>query len=151
MIQKRKMTFTPLKEKDMALYVGPNHPYYEKEYVTKEELRNLRYVQHEEDQISLLHTSGHLQEDLIDSRDFQQIVTVNSSSLMRELLRKTDLANLSCNLQKEKERDSLIRMIPIPEFDIPVEIAAIVSLLYIAILLLNKRNDSHFTKLFREA
>lgn len=60
MIQKRKMTFTPLKEKDMALYVGPNHPYYEKEYVTKEELRNLRYVQHEEDQISLLHTSGHL-------------------------------------------------------------------------------------------
>ena len=113
MIQKRKMTFTPLKEKDMALYVGPNHPYYEKEYVTKEELRNLRYVQHEEDQISLLHTSGHLQEDLIDSRDFQQIVTVNSSSLMRELLRKTDLANLSCNLQKEKERDSLIRMIPI--------------------------------------
>lgn len=53
MIQKRKMTFTPLKEKDMALYVGPNHPYYEKEYVTKEELRNLRYVQHEEDQISL--------------------------------------------------------------------------------------------------
>ena len=113
MIQKRKMTFTPLKEKDMALYVGPNHPYYEKEYVTKEELRNLRYVQHEEDQISLLHTSGHLQEDLIDSRDFQQIVTVNSSSLMQELLRKTDLANLSCNLQKEKERDSLIRMIPI--------------------------------------
>ena len=107
------MTFTPLKEKDMALYVGPNHPYYEKEYVTKEELRNLRYVQHEEDQISLLHTSGHLQEDLIDSRDFQQIVTVNSSSLMQELLRKTDLANLSCNLQKEKERDSLIRMIPI--------------------------------------
>ena len=113
MIQKRKMTFTPLKEKDMALYVGPNHPYYEKEYVTKEELRNLRYVQHEEDQISLLHTSAHLQEDLIDSRDFQQIVTVNSSSLMQELLRKTDLANLSCNLQKEKERDSLIRMIPI--------------------------------------
>ncbi len=45
-----------------------------REYVTKEELRNLRYVQHEEDQISLLHTSGHLQEDLIDSRDFQQIV-----------------------------------------------------------------------------
>lgn len=88
MIQKRKMTFTPLKEKDMALYVGPNHPYYEKEYVTKEELRNLRYVQHEEDQISLLHTSGHLQEDLIDSRDFQQIVTVNSSSLMQELLKK---------------------------------------------------------------
>ena len=43
--------------------------------MTKEELRNLRYVQHEEDQISLLHTSGHL--------------------------------------QKEKERDSLIRMIPI--------------------------------------
>ena len=81
--------------------------------MTKEELRNLRYLQHEEDQISLLHTSGHLQEDLIDSRDFQQIVTVNSSSLMRELLRKTDLANLSCNLQKEKERDSLIRMIPI--------------------------------------
>ena len=81
--------------------------------MTKEELRNLRYVQHEEDQISLLHTSGHLQEDLIDSRDFQQIVTVNSSSLMQELLRKTDLANLSCNLQKEKERDSLIRMIPI--------------------------------------
>ena len=39
MIQKRKMTFTPLKEKDMALYVGPNHPYYEKEYVTKEELK----------------------------------------------------------------------------------------------------------------
>ena len=32
---------------------------------------------------------------------------------MQELLRKTDLANLSCNLQKEKERDSLIRMIPI--------------------------------------
>ena len=32
---------------------------------------------------------------------------------MQELLRETDLANLSCDLQKEKERDSRIRTIPI--------------------------------------
>lgn len=98
MIERKHLEFIPLCETEPLLYVGPVNPFYDLKEVSERELKVLKYVQMRD-----AHTRPdmHLIEGGIDCLSYQnqsQAMVTNSRSLLTQMIRTTELANISSAL-----------------------------------------------------
>ena len=101
LLRSRHLTFIPLKKSDLVFYCGKNSPFYGRESVSAEELREISCVQPEEDYFSV--------EDLLAQRRNGPVVRTNSNRLIGQLLRETALINIGSYLESGWE-DELCRV-----------------------------------------
>lgn len=111
-LQSRYLEFVSLRKLEPLLFAGPASPLYHASSVTNKELRELSYVQTEDDyNFPGLHlTQGN--EDYQYHKRRGQVLVTNSRQLVSRMLRETDLCSIGCGICPGREEDG-IRGIPI--------------------------------------
>ena len=113
LIERRQLTFSPLLDTDLVLYVGKHHPLASRSYVSPEELASLSFIQLEDDFFTV--------EDLLTGSPafrrqtlaIRRVVRTNSDHMMIRMLERTDLCNLGSYWLKDAYRQYDFRRIPV--------------------------------------
>ena len=113
LIDRHQLSFTPLLDSDLVLYVGENHPLAGRASVTAEEVAGLSFIQLEDDFFTV--------EDLLAGEptfrkkrlEIRRVVRTNSDHMMIRMLDKTKLCNLSTFWLKDVYRQYDFRRIPV--------------------------------------
>ncbi len=113
LIDRRQLTFTPLLDTDLVLYVGKDHSLAGRSVVTPEELASLSFIQLEDDFFTV--------EDLLTGSPafrrqtlaIRRVVRTNSDHMMIRMLEKTELCNLGSYWLKDAYRQYDFRRIPV--------------------------------------
>lgn len=112
-LDSRHLTFYPLQQKKAHLLVGPSNPYFNSIAVTEKDLKNMRFIQFEEDADFFRKDSS---APLMTQDPFGQLdypLCTNSRQLIIHLLLNTDYCLLSCNIDPKLFGDSRIHSIPV--------------------------------------
>jgi DNA-binding transcriptional LysR family regulator len=112
-LEYKRLDFVPLKTVKMDLMVGATHPLYGVDYVEESELKNLRFVQYNEEYFSLTHHIGHLNESLHRFGKLENIVTTNSDAALLEMVYRGGLCHLGSERIEGGADNPMIRHIPI--------------------------------------
>ena len=113
LMDRHQLSFTPLLDTDLVLYVGKDHPLEGRASVTAEEVAALSFIQLEDDFFTI--------EDLLAGDptfrrkrlEIRHVVRTNSDHMMIRMLNRTKLCNLSSYWLKDVYRQYDFRRIPI--------------------------------------
>lgn len=109
----RRLEFVPLHTVKMDLMVGVNHPLFKAASVDDAELKNLQFVQYDEDYFSLIHHVGHINDSMHRFGKIDNIVTTNSDAALLQMVHHSGLCHLGCARLEKAQIDPMIRYIPI--------------------------------------
>lgn len=117
LLERRNLEFIILAKTDIILSVGPNSPIYDMEYVQASDLKNLKFIQLEEDYFTL---NDILSSSISDEKNKTyldyQIIT-NSDHAMVKLLKFSELCNIGGCWFKGAYKNNEIKMIPIKGYE----------------------------------
>lgn len=112
-LEYKRLEFVPLRTVQMSLMVGEKHPLFKADSVDDAELKNLRYVQYEEEYFSLLHHVGHLNEAIHRYGRIENIVSTNSDAALMDLVTLGGLCHLGCMPLEQEAVNPKVRYLPI--------------------------------------
>ncbi|TCO68731.1 LysR family transcriptional regulator [Marinisporobacter balticus] len=112
-LSKKNLSFQILKSCKLCIYVGPMHPYYEKETIAFKELENLKFIQGKRDYFSMMEHVDILSNGLIKLNQMKHVVHTNSDNMMMNMLRYSDLCTLGLDFLKPNYHDNEIRKVAI--------------------------------------
>ena len=109
----KKLVFEPMDVKEACIYVGPNHPYFQKDHISFSELQQLRFMRGVRDYFSLEHHLDHLSLGAISTEQLQFAMYTNSDHATTNLLLHTDLCVLGINFLHSSYQQYPIKALPI--------------------------------------
>ena len=112
-LEYKRLEFTELGKTGPLLFAGPKNPFYRAAFVTGKDLRDLRYVQNEDDQDTLSIQLIPERDDYRYYRRRGKVMQTNSRRLLVKLLRETDLCHIGCGFSPDLSAHDTIRAIPI--------------------------------------
>ena len=117
LLERRNLEFIILAKTDIILSVGPNSPIYNLEYVEVNQLKELKFIQLEEDYFTLndILSSSVSSEKNQTYLDYQ--IITNSDHAMVKLLKFSELCNVGGCWFKGAYNDNEIKMIPIKGYE----------------------------------
>jgi DNA-binding transcriptional LysR family regulator len=112
-LRQKKLEFHSIARKPACIYVGPNHPFYEKKTIKASELKKLKFIQPPKDYFSM---ENHLEPldpvlNCIDS--IHPVVTTNSDHASISFLSHTDLCSFGIFLLSAPYQQNEIRALQI--------------------------------------
>jgi DNA-binding transcriptional LysR family regulator len=110
-LQHKDLKFNLFKKCKMCLYVGPEHPYYERDWVRFEDLKELEFIQWIKEYFSLEEYIEVLSKKKLSPRDLKHMIHTNSEHVMKNILEKTNVCNLGLDLINEADRYPAIKTI----------------------------------------
>ncbi len=113
MLKYRHLEFTELAQLSPCLFTGPKNPLYSSSAVTVKELRELDYIQMQDeyDNLSIQIFQG--VEDYQYYRRRRQVLTLSNRDLMMQMLMETKLCTISCGIYPEYTAYKELHGIPI--------------------------------------
>ena len=112
-LEYKRLEFVPLHTVKMDLMVGTKHPLFQVDSVDDAELKNLQFVQYDEEYFSLIHHLGHINDSIHRFGKIDHIVTTNSDAALSQMVLRSGLCHLGCSRLEATEINPLIRYIPI--------------------------------------
>lgn len=97
----KKLVFEPLDVKEACVYVGPQHPYYERESIDFSELSNLRFIGAVRDYFSMEHHLDRVSLGAISTHDLNYAIYSNSDHMTISALMQSDLCSLGIDFMHE--------------------------------------------------
>lgn len=113
MLEYRHLAFEELWRAEPRLFAGPKSPVYTAPSVTMMELKDLDYVQMQDEQDTLSIQLLQRSEDYQYHRKRGCVLTTSSRSMLVRMLADTQLCSISCGFCPELSREGAIRGIPI--------------------------------------
>ncbi len=113
LIERRQLTFTPLLDTDLVLYVGTQHPLANRTSVTAEEVAALSFIQLEDDFFTVEDLLAGVPAFRKKRLAIRRVVLTNSDHMMIRMLGRTDLCNLGSYWLKDVYRQYDFRRIPV--------------------------------------
>ena len=113
MMEYRHLAFEELWRAEPRLFAGPKSPVYTAPSVTMMELRNLDYVQMQDEQDTLSIQLLQRSEDYQYHRRRGRVLTTSSRSMLARMVADTQLCSISCGFCPELVGGGTIRSIPI--------------------------------------
>ena len=113
MLEYRHLVFEKMGETEPRLFAGPKSPVYTAASVTMQELRDLDYVQMQDEQDTLSIQLLQRSEDYQYHRRRGRVLTTSSRSMLARIVAETQLCSISCGFCPEPAGDGTIRGIPI--------------------------------------
>ena len=114
-LEYKRLEFVPLHTVKMDLMVGARHPLFDAASVGNAQLKNLQFVQYDEDYFSLIHHLGHLNDSIHRFGKIDNIVTTNSDAALLQTVLRSGLCHLGCARLEEAQMHPQIRYIPIED------------------------------------
>jgi DNA-binding transcriptional LysR family regulator len=112
-LETKNLQFTVLKECELCLYVGLNHPYYKQESIEFEELTQLRFVQGNKDYFSMIDHLDNFSLGAVRTEQLKHMVHTNSDHCFLDMLLYTDLGSIGLDFMKLNYRQYEIRTVRI--------------------------------------
>lgn len=112
MLEYRHLTYEEIKKTSPYLFAGPKSPLYTAPYVTTKELRDLDYVQMQDEQDTMSIPLFQGNEDYLYHRRRGKVVTTSSRHLRMQMVADTTLCSVSCGICPELV-GGVLRGIPI--------------------------------------
>ncbi len=112
-LEYKRLEFVPLHTVMMDLMVGTRHPLFQRTSVDDGELKNLQFVQYDEEYFSLIHHLGHINDSIHRFGKIDHIVTTNSDAALMQMVLRSGLCHLGCSRLEAAEMNPMIRYIPI--------------------------------------
>ena len=105
-LQNKHLEFTLFRSGKFCLYVGEQHPLYQAKSVPFDTLKDLEYVQENEDYFTSLFYMGKFSSGALDHKDLKHRVHTDSDHCMMHMLKETKLCSLgvdffSTNMARE--------------------------------------------------
>jgi len=116
-LQHKDLQFHLLKKCKMCLYVGPAHPYYEKDQIEFEDLKDLEFIQWRKEYFSPEDYIDILSKKKLRASDLNHTIHTNSEHVMKNILEKTKVCNLGLDLIDEADRYPSIKKIELDGCD----------------------------------
>ncbi len=113
LIERKQLTFTPLLDTDLVLYVGTQHPLADRTSVTAEEVAGLSFIQLEDDFFTVEDLMAGVPAFRKKRLAIRRVVLTNSDHMMIRMLGRTDLCNLGSYWLKDVYRQYDFRRIPV--------------------------------------
>lgn len=113
MLEYRHLAFEEIGRTEPQLFTGPKSPLYKASYVTMKELRDLNYVQMQDEQDTLGIQLLQRGEDYQYHRRRGRVVTTSSRHLLTQMIADTKLCSISCGLCPALVGREMLRGIPI--------------------------------------
>lgn len=113
LLEYRHLTFVELGKTEPLLFAGPKSPVYEAPFVTMKELRELDYVQMQDEQDTLSIQLFQGNEDYQYHRRRRQVMTTSSRQLLMQTVEDTRLCSISCGFCPALTGNKTLRGIPI--------------------------------------
>lgn len=107
------LQYFELAKTPLCLFVGKNSTLYNNESIDEKMIRDIKLIQHYEDQYSLFNHLGHLKEDTYYIGDKASISYTNSDDFLIQLIKNTEFCSIGSSLIKDKYEDFGIKAIPI--------------------------------------
>ncbi|MCH1984075.1 LysR family transcriptional regulator [Ruminococcus sp. OA3] len=117
MLERRHLKFTPLLTTDLVLYAGKNHPLYNAEFITPQQLTELQFIQLDDDFFSVEDILKKLPQFHTLKDTLHQTVRTNSNHMMIQMLQHTDLCNIGSYWLRDMYRQYDFGRIPIKNFE----------------------------------
>lgn len=96
-LSRKNLQFIPQGEKQLCVYVGPNHPLYRNDSINFAELSRLKFVRGVRDFFSMEHHLEKAGREGINTNIFDYLIYTNSDYLNINLLLHTDICSLGIN------------------------------------------------------
>lgn len=109
----KKLVFEPLAQKEACVYVGPNHPFYERGSVDFTELSSLRFIGGVRDYFSMEHHLDRVSLGAISTKDLNYVICSNSDHVTINALLRTDLCSLGVDFMHDPYKRYEIRNLKI--------------------------------------
>lgn len=113
MLEYRHLIFEELGKAEPQLFAGPQSPVYKARSVTMKELRDLDYVQMQDEEDTLSIQLLQRSEDYQYHRRRGRVLTTSSRQMLVRIITDTKLCSISCGFCPELSGDGTIRRIPI--------------------------------------
>ncbi|MDO4977056.1 MAG: LysR family transcriptional regulator [Eubacteriales bacterium] len=115
MLQRKGLVFEHLLPARVVVSVGPNNPFYNKDFVTTDELKTLSFIRYREDNLSKTYHLHQLEETLQLRHAMNHAVEVDSDYALLNILTYTDYAYLCYGGISDENYTSLndLRSIPV--------------------------------------
>lgn len=97
----KNLVFEPLDVKEACVYVGPRHPYYERESIDFSELTGLRFIGAVRDYFSMEHHLDRVSLGAISTNDLNYAIYSNSDHMTISALMQSDLCSLGINFMHQ--------------------------------------------------
>lgn len=95
LLQKRGLEFHELIPAQVVVCLSQMHPLAKEKLITREQMKELRFVKYREDSFSHMYHLQQVVSDLHLNEQFAQAVEVDSGSVLMNILRKTDYVHLA--------------------------------------------------------
>ena len=97
----KNLVFEPLDVKEACVYVGPRHPYYERDSIDFSELTGLRFIGAVRDYFSMEHHLDRVSLGAISTNDLNYAIYSNSDHMTISALMQSDLCSLGINFMHQ--------------------------------------------------
>ncbi len=130
-LSRKGLRFQSFKECRLCLYVGKNHPLFQKDEVEFEDLKALKLVQGRWDYFSVVEQMDIISKGKTGPLNMEHIVHTNSEHVVMNMLKNTDLCNISLDLLDIRYKDADINKIMIRGSEASLEVGYLTRQLYI--------------------
>ncbi len=109
----KRLEFELCGRAEACIYVGENHPYYERDSIDFSELTELTYVSGINDYFAMEHHLEHISLGTLKSEGLKNVVLTNSDHLTINMLLKSDVCSLGIDFTCEKYKQYKIKSLNI--------------------------------------
>lgn len=109
----KDLVFESFCDCELCIYVGKNNPLYDKDFITIDELKNLKFVRGVRDYFSVEHHFSHVNLNSLNFTNFNDIILTNSDHLVVDLLEQTDICYLGINFMEKNSKQYDIKLVKI--------------------------------------
>lgn len=109
----KKLEFVPLDTKELCVYVGKNHPLYERESIEFQELSDLKFISGVRDYFSMEHHLETVSLGIIRRETLNNVICTNSEYVFIHAIMNTDVCGMGVSLLTERYREYGIKTLKI--------------------------------------
>ncbi|MGL5437404.1 MAG: LysR family transcriptional regulator [Lachnospiraceae bacterium] len=112
-MEHKKLEFHPLASIGISIYVGKNHPLYERKSIGFSELKGLKFVEETEDFYALEHNLEQVSVGMVHMGHLNNVFYTNSDYMINNLLLHTDVCCMGVDLVDREYHKYDIRALPV--------------------------------------
>ena len=87
----KKLEYHPLEDRGICIYMGSKHPWYHRDYVEFNELKELRFIEGTEDFFAMEHHIERISVGAVQMENLNNAVYTNSDYMINNMLKHTDV------------------------------------------------------------
>lgn len=113
----KKLEYHPLDDRGICIYMGESHPWYDREYLEFDELKQLKFVEGTEDFFAMEHHIERINVGVLDTEHLNNAVCTNSDYMIQSMLKHTDVCCMGIDFVSQEYAAQGIKALKVKDCD----------------------------------